>query len=327
MHKRDITDLEACRNIWTRLVSVKNISDLWDFRFCFQKHYHCDPYFIVLEDHHGIAAMVPLSYVNHLDMYVFFPGETWNQKTWIERTPIYLRKPHFLHEALDACPERTYLRYMEMDRDPYIVDLGIDEIGYVFYPSQVDYDLQGFSKRFHNKKYKEIMKVIRSFADAGSVFHYNRLDDFNILVDMSLQRYGSHSYLDDGRFREGFRELIFFLHQKGWLRMVSLEIMGKTVAVDVGATYMGTYTVFLGGTDPDYMGVAKVMNMHHLEWACREKMNKVDFLCGDFHWKKLWHLDQEPLYQYITFPLDSGKVIHPDIPLEIFSMSEVLTHA
>jgi len=208
-----------------------------------------------------------------------------------------------------------------------MMDLEIDEIGYVFYPSQLGYDLQNFSKRFHNKKYKDIMKVIRSFIEAGGIFHYNRLNDFDILVDMSLQRYGLHSYLDDARFREGFRDITHFLHQNGWLRMVSLDIKGKTIAVDVGAEFKGTYTFFLGGTDPECMGVAKVMNMHHLERACREKANKVDFLCGDFHWKKLWHLDPEPLYQFVTFPMDSGKILHPDLPLDIFSLSEGLTHA
>jgi hypothetical protein len=101
--------------------------------------------------------------------------------------------------------------------------------------------------------------------------------------------------------------------------MVSLEIKGKTVAVDVGAEF--------GGTDPESIGVAKVMNMHHVEWACREKMNKVDFLCGDFHWKKLWHLDPEPLYQFVTFSLESDKNLHPSPPMEVFSISEGLINA
>ena len=26
---------------------------------------------------------------------------------------------------------------------------------------------------------------------------------------------------------------------------------------------------------------------------------EVDFLCGDFHWKKLWHLDPEPLFKFV----------------------------
>jgi CelD/BcsL family acetyltransferase involved in cellulose biosynthesis len=85
--------------------------------------------------------------------------------------------------------------------------------------------------------------------------------------------------------------------------MVSLELGGAIRAVDLGAVYNGVYTVFLGGTDAGFPGVAKVMNMHHIEYALEQRLFKVDFLCGDFHWKKLWHLDAEPLYKYVTVEL------------------------
>jgi len=80
--------------------------------------------------------------------------------------------------------------------------------------------------------------------------------------------------------------------------MISLEIMGKTVAVDVGSLYNGVYTVYIGGASRDLPGVAKVMNMYHIEYAFENRISKVDFLCGDFHWKKLWHLTPEPLYKF-----------------------------
>jgi hypothetical protein len=33
-----------------------------------------------------------------------------------------------------------------------------------------------------------------------------------------------------------------------------------------------------------------------MQWACSERLNQVDFLCGDFNWKKLFHLTPRPLY-------------------------------
>jgi len=77
-----------------------------------------------------------------------------------------------------------------------------------------------------------------------------------------------------------------------------VDIEGATAAVDLGAVHHSVYTVFLGGTHPGFLGVSKVMNMHHIDFAFAQRMQKVDFLCGDFHWKKLWHLDPEPLYRY-----------------------------
>jgi hypothetical protein len=66
--------------------------------------------------------------------------------------------------------------------------------------------------------------------------------------------------------------------------------------VDVGALYRGAYTLLAGGTNGNYPGVAKLINFHHLERACRERFEQVDFLCGDFNWKKLFHLTPRPLY-------------------------------
>jgi hypothetical protein len=42
------------------------------------------------------------------------------------------------------------------------------------------------------------------------------------------------------------------------------------------------------------------MNMYHIEYAFINRLFKMDFLCGDFHWKKLFHLTPEPLYKYIS---------------------------
>jgi CelD/BcsL family acetyltransferase involved in cellulose biosynthesis len=99
--------------------------------------------------------------------------------------------------------------------------------------------------------------------------------------------------------------------------MVSLEIGGKTVAVDMAAVYRGTYVVMLGGTNPEFRGVAKAMNMRHLEFACEQGLSRVDFLCGDFHWKKLWHLDPQPLYKYVSPALKAEETAVKEISSEI----------
>ena len=113
---------------------------------------------------------------------------------------------------------------------------------------------------------------------------------------MNVDQFRERSYLFDPRFRESFRDVMHFLYRENMLRMISIEIEGRIAAVDIGAVYSGTYTVFLGGTDRDFPGIAKLMNMYHINYAFTEKMDKIDFLCGDFHWKKFWHLEPEQLY-------------------------------
>ncbi|HUU79910.1 MAG TPA: GNAT family N-acetyltransferase [Acidobacteriota bacterium] len=305
MRKHFITDMDECQKLWESLIRPRWISDLWEFRLCFHRHFNCKPCFLVLEDRKGLAGMLPLSYIPDGEMFVFFPGETWKGKTWIERTPYYLRGQEFLPDLLLSCPERTYLRYMEIPEESISPDLEVDEIGYVLYPSDLDFDLSLYRQRFSNKKFKSIIRTIKALTGDDGTFHSNRLEDFEAIVDLSLQNFGTDSYLDDYRFRESVRDMMYFFDRINCLRMVSIEINGTVVAVDLGAAHKGSYTLFLGGTHQSFPGIAKVMNMNHVEFAFNQGLRKIDFLCGDFHWKKLWHLDPEPLYKHVSPALTS----------------------
>ena len=177
----------------------------------------------------------------------FFPGEIWKNKTWLERTPVYAINRDILYRLLASCTERTYLRYIECDSD-YLPDyVSADETGYVMYPGRLDFEKLNYRSRFSSKKFKSILKDVNNILSMGAVFHINRVKDFELLVEMSIERYGEDSYLQDCRFRNSFKDVIRLLNRMDCLRMVSLEIEGNTVAVDVGAVYNGTYTVFLGG--------------------------------------------------------------------------------
>jgi hypothetical protein len=305
MRKRIVTDLGECRVLWNSLGQVRNLTDLWEFRLCFHRHFKNEPYFLVLEDDQGILGMLPLTHLAKEDLFVFFPGETWQGRTWLERTPIYCRESAVLPELLSLCPPRTYLRYLEAEEEAPLGELEIDEVGYLLYPPDLNFSLDEYYSRFTWKKLKAIRKEIDSIFSPGSSWTVNRLGDYQTLVQMNQSRFGSNSYFHDSRFMEGFRDVVALLQQKGWLRLVSLEIGGRIAAVDLGAVFDGTYAVFLGGTHPDFKGVAKVMNMQHIEFALEQGLSRVDFLCGDFYWKKLWHLDPQPLYKFISPSLKS----------------------
>jgi hypothetical protein len=314
---RFVTGLESCRSLWEAVAEPKHVFDLWSFRTCFQRHFHSRPSFLLLEDKGCVTGMLPLCYSQEQDMFLFFPGEVWKSKTWIERTPVYAKDNHDLLALLDACPERTYLRYMDLRNGPVQEILSVDELGYVLYPGRLHQDIAAYYRRFSGKKFKNLTRAIQSLVGESTVFHVNRLEDFDLLVDMSLSRYGEDSYLWDQRFRESFRDVMLFLYGRGMLRMVSLEIEGKTVAVDLGALCNNIYTVFLGGTDPDTPGVAKVMNRNHIEFAFQHGVSKVDFLCGDFHWKQLWHLDEEPLYKFVSPSLTREEALTGIFPADV----------
>jgi CelD/BcsL family acetyltransferase involved in cellulose biosynthesis len=120
--------------------------------------------------------------------------------------------------------------------------------------------------------------------------------DFDIMVELNMERFGSHSYFYDRRFLESFRALARMFQEKGWLRFTTVLIKDEPAAVDMGCVYQGVYTLLAGGTNSRYLGVAKLINFHHMQRACEERLKRVDFLCGDFNWKKLFHLTPRPLY-------------------------------
>lgn len=300
-----VTDLESCRALWNSLVQPRHISDLWDFRLCFHRHFKNEPFFLVLEDKAGLLGMLPLCRLEKEEIFVFFPGETWQGRTWLERSPVFCRDPEALPEILSACPPRTYLRYMESDEMDRPAELELDEIGYLLHPPELQFSKDDYYQRFSWKKLKAIKKEIASILAPESSWHINRLPDFDAMVRMNKNRFEGHSYFHDPRFMEGFRDVVHWLQGRDWLRMVSLEIRGEIAAVDLGALWHGTYVVFLGGTHADFPGVAKAMNMHHIDFAFDQGLSMVDFLCGDFYWKKLWHLDPEPLYKYLSPSLKS----------------------
>ena len=300
IRKRIVTDLDECRLLWNVLGGGRNVSDLWEFRLCFYRYFKNEPFILVLEDARGILGILPLCHLEKEDIFVLFPGETWQGKTWLERTPIYCRDQDALPELLAACPGRTYLRYVEADENSLPAELELDEIGYLLHPPELHFSMEQYYKRFTWKKLKAIKKEIASLLVPESSWHVNRLPDYDRMVRMNQSRFGSQSYFHDSRFREGFRDVVTWLFQRGWLRMVSLEIRGEIAAVDLGAVFEGTYVVFLGGTHADFCGVAKAMNMQHIEFAMEQGFSRVDFLCGDFYWKKLWHLDPQPLFKFLS---------------------------
>jgi CelD/BcsL family acetyltransferase involved in cellulose biosynthesis len=78
--------------------------------------------------------------------------------------------------------------------------------------------------------------------------------------------------------------------------------------VDIGAIWNQTYTVLAGGTHSDFPGVAKLINFHHIEWACRQRFKEVDFLCGEFNWKNRFHLTARPLYRILNLPVAAANL-------------------
>lgn len=293
---RVVTDIDACRRLWKQQVPHNSISNVWEVRACFQKEYGHQPFFVVCEDYSGICGFLPLSWNAELNVYHVFPGETWAGKTWLEQNPLVAADDDVLQLMLSMVPGPYHLRYLAPSGNVGGSLQTVDEIGYCFEPARYEYSIDSYMASFSHKFAKRLRKEVDSFYQRGVEIRTNHPGDFELMIDMNIQRYGDQSYFYDHRFREGFRSLYELLRSNDRLRLVTVLVEGQPAAVDLGSMHNNIYTLLAGGTNAEFRGIAKLINLHHMEFACEQRFDSVDFLCGDFNWKTMFHLAPRPLY-------------------------------
>ena len=293
-------DLQKCRSLWQATFPAALVSDLWAVRECFQRVYGRQPYFVVAEEGGVPVGLLPLSWVPESECYSFFPGETWQGKTWLEQNRVIARDPRIfdlLMEHLLETGNRFHLRYMLPREDGNVGQVALDEFGYLFLPDRYNFDFDRYFATFSRKTAKKLNRLTQEFEDRQLEIRLDQVQDFDLIVSMNRERFGTSSYFADDRFTESFRNLMYFFRQHGWLRIITVIVAGEPAAVDLGCVYKGVYTLLCGGTNPRFPGIAKYINLYHLRRACKERMEQVDFLCGEFFWKPLFHLTPRPLYK------------------------------
>lgn len=238
----------------------------------------------------------PLSWDEQSDSYIQFPGEIWQGKTWIEQNQIIGKNTKAIRTLLDSVPGSIHLRYLTknslLDRFDFIKQ---DEIGYLFFPGIFDFSFDKYLFCFSGKSRKKIKNELQKLEEVS--FRINSIKDLEHMFAMNIDSFSENSYFSDARFYDSFERLASFLMEMGMLRITTILVGGKIAAVDMGAIFKNTYTLLAGGTNPEFPGIAKLINLHHLEWSCQKKFDTVDFLCGDFNWKERFHLSPRPLYE------------------------------
>lgn len=307
-------DLEEARRLWQAHWPRESLFDLWPVRSCFQMHYDREPWFIVVERQGGIEGLVALSWIPEEAYFGHFPGEVWHGKTWLEQNRILSTSSEVFERMVANIPGTLSVRYLnETDALRCGYPVGPDEIGYLFYPAAYAYSYQTYLQAFPGKTRKKILKDVKRFEKPGVSFRFDCLSDIEWLFRTNLECFQESSYFNDPRFLNSFENLSAWLYTRGMLRVTTLLVGGRVAAVDMGAIWNGTYLVLAGGTNPEFPGVAKVMNLHHIQWACRQRFSSVDFLCGDFNWKSRFRLAMRPLYQLVT-PSPNGPLKAAPVP-------------
>ena len=306
-------DPAHCRKLWESLWPGRVLFDLWPVRLCFHKAFDRPVAFHVAEQAGRPVGMLALSLQEETGSYIQFPGETWQGKTWVEQNRIIAKTPQILESLLAAVPGPVHLRYIKCRTAMTGAGrLSPDETRYLFFPASFGYDFHAYWQSIPGKTRKKLSADIRKLEAMDVRVSSGTLSDMTHLFKLNIDAFGPDAYFYDSRFLRSFELLAEFLNKMGLLQMTTVHIGGKLAAVDMGALWKGTLTLLAGGTSPEFPGVAKLINRHHLQWACSRHLKYVDFLCGDFNWKHRFRLTPIPLYELFTHKtiLESG--LHSD---------------
>lgn len=291
-------DLKEAKRHWQRHWPQECLFDLWPVRACFQAEFNNSPYFLIASRQGKFCGMLALSWIDEEQCFGHFPGELWQGKTWLEQNKILAHDPTVADALLDHVPAAAKLRYLTRTADLAAAPAeAVDEIGYLFFPGQYDYSFPAYLQRFSGKSRKKMRVELDRLKARGVSFRHDRFVDVDRMFRLNLENFKEYSYFSDARFLRAFENLAAWLHANNLLRVTTVLIGGEVAAVDIGAVWGETYTVLAGGTHPGFGGVAKLINLHHLEWACQQRFAEVDFLCGEFNWKNRFHLTPRPLFQ------------------------------
>jgi len=308
----DRQDLDRAEKLWQRHWPTECLFDLWPVRACFQSQFNHSPYFLVASDNGTFRGMLALSWIDEEQRFGHFPGELWQGKTWLEQNRVLAGDPRVIKALIDHVPAAFNIRYLSpVTLPPSESSLTVDEIGYLFHPPQFGYSYQEYLQCFSGKSRKKIRRELERLGERKVSYRYDQLADIDTMFRLNLENFKDQSYFADPRFLNSFELLFGWLHANHMLRVTTVVIGGRVAAVDVGAIWNSRYVVLAGGTHGDFQGVAKLINLHHIERSCRERLSEIDFLCGDFNWKARFHLSPRPLYQMSNRPVITSRPYQP----------------
>lgn len=230
--------------------------------------------------------------------YFFFGGD-------LPENRVFWFSAEMFPDFFQLMPRRTVLYDINKDSaegilrlyPQYTEHLKPSEKRYYLNLEKIGYDLGKYFASFSAKHRKNLFYDVRKLAESGVDLHWG--DSIRSLDDMfrlSKERFAENSDFLDEKALQQFRSFIEYLKREGLLIILTAEVAGKIVGIEVAAIYKNTYYVLNGGFDKNYSNVGKLLILEQIKKADAERCQEIDFLVGDTGWKELWNLDREPVF-------------------------------
>ena len=147
------------------------------------------------------------------------------------------------------------------------------------------------------KRQKNFNRDIRSIPKYK--VRYNRLRDFDRMVELNIKQFDEESIYNDGPMRNSIYKMVKLAYKKKALQMISVEIKGRTEAVDVGILCGAGYHVVTGSSNNQKIpNIGKLITILSIKNAISKKAQFVDFLASSGYWKNMWNFNKEMLLKF-----------------------------
>ena len=284
-------DLSQCGKLWKEFSVNRRLFDVWDFRQCFIDSEYNEPHFIVGYEKNDVIGIIPLYFDRKLNQHTYCGG-------WFpERNSFFLKDKTKFAEFLAQCPGNTFVQGIDPTENKYYHFLD-DEYTYYLDLSKYNYSFEEYFDSFSTKRQKNLRHDLRSIPDHK--IYYNRIEDFERLVELSNKRYKENSIFNEQLVKNAISRVISVADKKGILRMISLEINGRVEAVDVGILFGEYYYALIGSANNKVIpNLGKLMAVLDIKDAIENKAKFVDFGATASNWKDKWNLQKDMLLKFV----------------------------
>jgi len=287
------TDLETCRLLYEQFSPKKTLFETWGFRYAFYLGYRHQPVFMIFEKNGNPLGLLPLWYEKDKDELRWFGS--W----WQEGNTFWVKEKSLIPIILSLFPQKVLLNALYIaPRTAQKLGLIADDPKYLLSLEQYP-TIDSFLKKFGGKKRYNLRRDQKIISSKNPKTIINRFTDIEALFDLSIKRFQNkdQSAFADERRKQTFREII---NQAGEYeaRMVTTEIDGQIVGVDLVAIYKGIYYALNGAYNLEkHPGLGNYTNLLLIQDAIDLGAKAIDFLEVSYGWKDDWFAPI-PLFQY-----------------------------
>ena len=283
-------NINECHKLWEKFSPTKSLFDVWDFRQCFYNKEDNKPYFITGRERGKIVGVVPLCFIESKNQYAYFGG-------WFpERNSFFVRDKTKLGQLLEQCPYNTCIEGIDPAESNFY-NLLEDEHTYFIDLLKYDNDFDKYFGSFSKKRQKNFKRELKNIPPYK--VHHNRLKDFKRLVQLNIMHYDKDSVFHNDTIKNGLHRMMKLANRNKLLEMISVEINGKTEAVDIGVLFGKWYHVITGSSNNNKIpNLGKLITVLSIKNAISKKARYVDFFASSGYWKDMWSFEKEMLLKF-----------------------------